>query len=210
MKDSYPAFASASAITAGILSILYAILFLFVSRANPFVGSLGSWIVLGASGFFALAAYVALYQRLHQASSGFALYALLLGGLSAFAVLQHGAFEAIELIRRGSVDSALGAPSQVDAAGLASFGVVGVVAFLWGWLILKTNVLPRNLGYLGMFNAVLLVVLFCATVAGSQALILISGGLTSVIVGPLYWIWLGRTLANQKLNLLSEQLLAKT
>jgi hypothetical protein len=35
------------------------------------------------------------------------------------------------------------------------------------------------------------VALYFATVAGAQTLILISGGLTSVIVGPIWWIWLG-------------------
>lgn len=208
MQDSFERFGSVSAILTGVLSIFYAVFFLFISRANEFVGILGSWIILGGTAFFAAAAYVALYQRLKEREAGFALYTLLFGVMCAFAMLQHGAFEAINLYRSGAVVSALGAPSQVDPAGLASFGVIGVVAFLWGWLIQKTNVLPRTLGYVGMLNAVLLIVLFFATVIGSQTLILASGGLTSVIVGPLWWIWLGRALGGQKMTVVSGRALA--
>jgi hypothetical protein len=208
MNSNFERFGSLAAMMTGILSIVYAVLFLFVSRANEYVGILGSWIVLGGTAFFAIAAYVALYQRLKERESGFALFALLLSGMAAFAMLQHGAFEAIEIYRAGAVSTALGAPSQVDPAGLATFGVVGVGAFLWGWLIVRTGSLPRTLGYVGILNAVLLVVLFFATIVGSQIIILISGGLTLVIVGPVWWIWVGRALANQKLVTSSERALA--
>jgi hypothetical protein len=46
----------------------------------------------------------------------------------------------------------------------------------------------------GIFNAFILVVLYFASAGGLQRLILISGGLTSVIVGPIWWIWLGLAL----------------
>lgn len=195
MEASFQRFGSVSAMLVGILSIGYAVFFLFLSRASEYVGILGSWIILGGTAFFAIAAYVALYQRLNGRAPGFALLALLLGALAGFAMLQHGAFEAINIFRSGSVQSATGAPSQVDAAGLASFGVVGVAAFLYSWLFVRTGELPRTLGYVGIVNAFLLVVLFFATVVGSQPLILLSGGLTSVIVGPIWWIWVGRSLA---------------
>jgi hypothetical protein len=85
-------------------------------------------------------------------------------------------------------------PSQVDPAGLAAFFVVGIVAFVFSWLIVRGSLLPRALGYLGLFNALLLVVLFFASAANAQTLILISGGLTSVVAGPIWWVWLGRQL----------------
>lgn len=204
MDSSFQRFGSVAAMMTGVLSIVYAVFFLGVTRASAYAGTLGSWIILAASGFFAAAAYVALYQRLKDREAGFALYTMLFGIMSAFAMLQHGGFEAVEIIRRGGVESALGAPSQVDAAGLASFGVIGIVAFLWGWLIVRTNALPRTLGYVGIFNAILLVVLFLASVVGLQSLILLSGGLTSVVVGPVWWIWLGRALASGKLAMTRE------
>lgn len=187
-------FGSMAAILAGVFSILYAIFFLFISRSAPYVGILGSWVILGVSGLVAVAAYVALYLRYKEASPGYSLYALLLGAISAYVMIQHGGFEAIDLVRRGAVEGGSTASSQIDAAGLASFGVAGIVAFIWGYHILRFGMLPRNLGYVAIVNAILLVVLFLATVFGSQTLILISGGLTSVIVGPLFWIWLGLSL----------------
>lgn len=197
MENSFQRFGSLAAILTGVLSIVYAVLFLFVTRANEYAGTLGSWVVLGGTAFFAIAAYVALYQRFNDREPGFSLFALLLSGMAAFAMLQHGAFEAIELVRRGSATGALGAPSQVDPAGLATFAVVGIGSFLWGWLILRTNHMPRALGYVGILNAVLLILLFIATIFSSQTLILISGGLTSVIIGPVWWIWVGRALASK-------------
>ncbi len=204
MNDSFSRFGSVAAIMVGVLSILYAVFFLFLARVSDYVGILGSWILLGATAFFALAAYVALYQRLKSHANGYALYTLLLTAMAAFAMLQHGAFEAIEIFRRGAVEMATGAPSQVDPAGLASFGIVGVGALLWAWLIVRTNALPRALGYVGMFNALLLLVLFFSTVVGSQPLILLSGGLTSVIVGPIWWIWLGRSLSRETVALQAQ------
>src|SRR6478736_5953918 len=97
MNNSFERFGSTSAILTGVLSILYAVFFLFISRANAYVGVLGSWIILGGTAFFAAAAYVALYQRFKEREPGFALYALLFGVMCAFAMLQHGAFEAINL-----------------------------------------------------------------------------------------------------------------
>lgn len=208
MNDHFGRFGSLAATLTGILSIVYAIFFLFISRANEYVGILGSWIVLGGTAFFALAAYVALYQHVKAREPGYALFALLLSGMASFAMLQHGAFQAIDIFRRGALDSALGAPSQVDPAGLATFGVVGISAFLWGWLIVRTNIFSRALGYVGMLNAALLITLFFATIVGSQPLVLLSGGLTSVIIGPVWWIWLGRVLASQRAAIVSEPALA--
>jgi hypothetical protein len=61
--------------------------------------------------------------------------------------------------------------------------------------------LPRNLGYLALLNSVLLVVLFFANVFGSLPLILLSGGLSSVIVTPVWWIWLGVQLRRETVPL---------
>jgi hypothetical protein len=118
---------------------------------------------------------------------------------ASFATLQHGGYQAL-LVRglrisdpptREAIDTARRLFSQVDPAGLAAFLVVGIVSFLFGWMILRGASLPTGLGYLGMLNAVLLVILYFASAMGLPTLILISGGLTSVIAGPIWWIWLG-------------------
>jgi len=55
--------------------------------------------------------------------------------------------------------------------------------------------LPGGLATLGIVGGVDLIVLFFATVAGSMPLILLTGGLASVVLGPAFWIWSGRILS---------------
>lgn len=191
MNNSFGRFGGISAIIVGVLSILYAVFYLVIARQAVYVGMLGSWLILGASGIFSSAAFVALYQRVRSADEGFSLWALLLGVVASFATLIHGVYEAQLLTSTGSSPQVA---SEVDPAGVATFFVTGLVAFVFGRLILRSGMLPQRLGQLGMVNAVLLVVLFFATFTGSQTLILLSGGLTSVIVGPIWWIWLGSEL----------------
>lgn len=194
MSNSFERFGSSAAILTGILSIVYAVLYLGVTRVSAYTGVLGSWVVLAVSGLLSAAAFIALYLRLRRHEEGYSLYALLLGVMASFAMIQHGGFEAISILQSGALGAATGGPSQVDAAGLASFGVMGIAALFWGGLIVRTSALPRTLGYVGILNGVLLIVLFLARVFSVQQLILLSGGLTSVIVGPVWWIWLGRAL----------------
>lgn len=194
MNDSFERFGGYAAILTGVLSIVYAVFFLIISRSSEYTGILGSWIILAFSGLFSSAAILALYRLLRTREDGFSQYAMLLGVLASFATLIHGGYQSIQILQTGQLGAPTGGPSQVDPAGLAAFGVTGIVALLFGWLVIRTGALPRNLGYVGLFNGILLIVLFFATVFSSQTLILISGGLTSVIVGPIWWIWLGRAL----------------
>ena len=85
-------------------------------------------------------------------------------------------------------------PLQVDPGGLMTLFVTGVVTIVFSSLIKRSRVFPVGLGNLGLVNGVMLVILFIATVSQVQVLILVSGGLTSVILGPIWWIWLGRRL----------------
>jgi hypothetical protein len=194
MKDSYARLGGYSAMAVGLLSLLYALFYLVISRSSETSGMLGSWIILAVSGLFSSAAYTALYLRLEAQNKFLALWALILGAAASFATFQHGAYEALLLTGPQKAASSTALPSPVDPAGLATFLVVGLVSLLFSLLILQSRRLPSALGYLGLFNAFLLVVLFLATAAGSKSLILLTGGLTSVIVGPIWWIGLGLSL----------------
>jgi hypothetical protein len=193
VKDPFGRFGGISAVIVGVMSILYAIFYLVIAPQAQYIGTLGSWLILGTSGIFSSAAFVALYSRLRSVSEGQALWAMLLGVASGLATLMHGVYEAMLV---GAPQPASTAPpvSQVDPAGLASFFILGIAIFAFSRLMIGGGTLPKNLGYLGMFQALLVVVLFFANVGGVQTLILISGGLASVIIGPLWWIWLGRQL----------------
>lgn len=199
MKRSFQQFGGFSAILVGILSLVYAVFYLLISRQIPTLGVNGSWIVLALSGIFSSAAYVALYQLTRDTGPGVALWALALGEAASLATLLHGGYEStlIKTITEGgaSQQAALAAfqqaPSQVDPAGLMTFFVTGVVALLFSYLIANQPGLPRALGTLGIVNGFVLVILYLASANHLQTLILISGGLTSVILGPIWWIWLG-------------------
>lgn len=202
-------FGGYSAILVGALSILYAIFYLVIARQAEYLGILGSWFILALSGIFTSAAYVGLYRRVSSSNEGYALWALLLGVGASFATLQHGVYQTLLVsgIRpadetvKDAIDLVQQIPSQVNPAGLATFFMVGLAIFLFNWLIVHSGALPRSLGYLGIFNAVLLTILFIASANDLQLLILISGGLTSVIVGPIWWIWLGLVLMREQTSM---------
>ena len=205
MNQSYARFGGLSAMIVGALSVLYAIFFLVITPRAESVGALGSWIILAVSGIFSSAAFVALYLRLRPSSEGFALWGLVLGLFSSFATLAHGAWQALVLAtlnsagqsQRAAIELVRMAPSPVDPAGVATFGVIGLASLVTGLIIIAGGRLPRTLGTLAVVNAGLLVTLYFATAAGAQTLILLSGGLTSVIVGPIFWLWLGRELRRE-------------
>jgi hypothetical protein len=205
VPNSFGRFGGYNAILVGVLSILYAVFFLINSRSDPFIGGAGSWLILAISGIFSSAAYVAVYQRLKdKADGGYALWALLLGVIASYITLTHGAYEAQLVFAAQSasgadkaiLEAAIAMRSEMDPAGLSAFFIVGVVALVFNWLFLQTSAFSKNLAYLGLANAGLLIVLFFATAGRINMLVLVSGGLTSVIAGPIWWIWLGRSLVN--------------
>jgi len=205
MNRSFERFGGLSAMLVGALSILYAVFFLVIARQNESLGTTGSWVILAVSGIFSSAAFVALYQRLRPTAEGFALWGLALGLFSSFATLMHGAYQALSLMtlasagaeQRAAIELVRMTPSQLDPAGLGTFGVIGLASLVTGLIIIVGGRLPRMLGYLAVGNAVLLITLFFASAANAQTLVLLSGGLTSVIVGPIFWLWLGRELRRE-------------
>ncbi len=201
MRDPFTRFASFAAIASGVLSIVYAVVFLFVSKTPDDPARAVSWLLLALGGALGGAVWVALYQRTRSASEGFALWGMLIGAASGGATMADGFYHAL-LVSRAPValDTVTALPagyqflSQVDPAGLAAFGVFAIASFVFGWLILRSAALPRNLGYVAILNSILLILLLLGNIFQITPLILGPGGLTSVIVTPLWWIWLGREL----------------
>ena len=54
----------------------------------------------------------------------------------------------------------------------------------------------RRLGTLGIVLGVDMVALFVANSVGSTPAVLLTGGLASVVLGPVWWVAIGRMLAN--------------
>jgi hypothetical protein len=103
----------------------------------------------------------------------------------------HGTFAAVA-VEQGIAASDL---SPTDPRGLATFGLAGLWALTLGLETVAGNgALPRNLGWLAIVSGIDLIALYVATVAQAEGLILVSGGLASVILVPAFWIWTGRVL----------------
>ena len=103
----------------------------------------------------------------------------------------HGVFSAVS----DAQSLPTGDLSPTDPRGFATFGLAGVWMLVLGLSARAAGTLPSGLTILGVVGGVDLLALFFATVAGSTPLILLTGGLASVVLGPAFWIWSGRVLS---------------
>ena len=116
--------------------------------------------------------------------------------LSAFGVTYsllsatHGAFAAIAAAQ-GFADLDL---SPTDPRGFATFGLAGVWMLLAGFDLRGRAGLRPIYPRIAMIGGVDLILLFAATVLGSTPAILVTGGLASVVLGPVFWAMTGRLL----------------
>ena len=92
---------------------------------------------------------------------------------------------------RAAVAVAHASPSEVDPRGLATFCAAGLTVLVVGLAIRGRE---RRLGLLGMVLGVDMVVLFLATAAGIGPLVLLTGGLASIVLGPIWWVSVARRL----------------
>lgn len=86
--------------------------------------------------------------------------------------------------------------SSTDPRGFATFGLAGLWTFVVGVLARDgRGGLPRGLGTLAVVAGADLVLLYFATLTAQDTLILALGGLASIVLGPLFWVWTGRALS---------------
>ena len=171
-------------------SLIYAVVFLGFVRNHP--ENLGAaalaWALIAGAGLSATIATVSAAARI-GGDARWWLSALGIGyGLLSAA---HGTFAAIAIEQNITI----GDLSSTDPRGLATFGLAGLWALTLGLEIRSGNsALPGNLGWLAIASGLDLIVLFFATVAGAENLILVTGGLASVIFVPAFWTWTARAL----------------
>jgi hypothetical protein len=213
-----------SAATVGLLSLLYAIAYLGITPpdqrgsdidkffhsylAHP-TGLRLAAVCLVLSGLVSGAAVVALVERVLRAtgregrsptSLTWAAVVAVVGGLATSA---HGLADLVgvdklahryatgDAAARAAVAVAHVAPSSVDPRGLATFAAAGLVALAVGLALRSTN--PR-LGVVGLVLGGDMVILFVANAVGIPVLVLLTGGLASVILGPIWWFGIARLL----------------
>ncbi len=197
------------------LSILYAVAYLFITpaeqrgadlaafytsfAANPTGRQLANlcFVLSGALGPFVVAA---VSERLREQSEGWARWSLVVGTLAIVATGLHGFYNLIvtpiqanlynsgDAAIQAAITVARSAPLPTDPVEFFTFGVTGLWALVVGLLIL------RGLGYVALVAGVDMLVLFVADVAGAGTLVLLTGGLASLILGPAMWGGFGRAL----------------
>ncbi|MDQ2951996.1 MAG: hypothetical protein M3R54_07005 [Chloroflexota bacterium] len=170
-------------------SIAYAIVYLGLVRTdatNAGAATL-SWALIAAGALAAAMATAALASFIGGAAGTF--LAALGVGYSLLAAA-HGAFAAISIIQ-GFAEPGI---SPTDPRGFATFGLAG------GWMLISRLELRQRTDLRGVYwqlavaGGIDLIVLFVATVFSWTPLILLAGGLASLILGPAFWLMTGRLL----------------
>lgn len=172
------------------LSVLYAIVYLGFVRPDPADAEAAaiSWALLALGALAATFATAAVGVYIGGTVGGF-----IRGFGVAYTLLSatHGAYSAIA-IQQGFADLDL---SPTDPRGFATFGLAGV------WLIVVSRELARRpdlrprYSQLAMVAGIDLLLLFVATLIGNTPLIIVTGALASVVLGPVFWAMTGRLLS---------------
>ena len=176
-----------------LFSIAYAVVYLgFVrTEGSSATASALAWALITAGSLAALFATAALASFIGGAAGTF-LSALGVG--YSLLAATHGVFAAINDLQ----DFAALDLAPTDPRGFATFGLAGLWALAAG-LELRANRGLRPLYWqLAVLCGIDLIALFVATVIGSTPLILVTGGLASVILGPVFWAMTGRLLTAER------------
>jgi hypothetical protein len=171
------------------LSLLYAVVYLGLVRPDPTNTTASAFAngFIGLSGILATFAVVAVGDKVGGAAGR---WIRVVGVGWALLSAAHGVFSAVSDIQ----GLPTGDLSATDPRGLATFGLAGLWSIVLGLTIRSGTSFPRGLGLVALVNGVDLLVLFFATATGAGALVLVTGGLASVILGPLQWAWIGRAM----------------
>lgn len=190
MQRSAP-LATYAAYGVGTLSILYAAVYL--TSVRPTGGANATAVLLTdlfifLSGLLVTIVAVTLGDRIGGPAGT---WVAAVGTAWALLSAAHGAFAvATDLGAGGAL-----AVSPTDPRGFATFGLAGLWTMAVGWLARSgRGGLPPGLGALGVAAGADLVLLYLATLVGADTLVLVFGGLASVVLGPAFWAWLGSAL----------------
>jgi hypothetical protein len=213
-----------SAALVAILSLLYAIAYLGIApaaqRGSDIDAFFRSYLAhpaglriasacLLVSGLVIGFAVVAVAGRLKGVGGRLVSWAAIAGVAAGLATAAHGLADLVGVDKlahryaagdaavRAAVVTVHAAPSAVDPRGVITFGATGLVALALGVALRRSGLgkrLGMGLGTLGIVLGVDMVLLFAANAAGVNGLVLLTGGLASVVLGPAWWLAVARWL----------------
>ena len=147
---------------------------------------------------------MALRRRLRTSEAASAVtWAAVVGVVSGFATAAHGLsalvgtdrlaqhFRSADAATHAAIVLAHVTPSGVDPNGLATFASAGLAVLMFGAALRPSR---GGLGTLGIVLGIDMVALFVANSVGSTPAVLVTGGLASVVLGPIWWVSVGRLL----------------
>ena len=174
-------------------SIAYAVVFLGLVRPGNggATASALAWLLITAGSLFAALATAALASYVGGAAGVF---------LAAFGVgyallaATHGMFAAI-----GEIQGFAGLDlAPTDPRGFATFGLAGMWSLIAGLELRGRAGLRPIYWQLAVIGGIDLILLVLATAIGVETLVLVTGGLASVILGPAFWAMTGRLLTAER------------
>jgi hypothetical protein len=86
---------------------------------------------------------------------------------------------------------------SVDPVMWLSFGLVGSWVFFVSYLGMRRLRFPRLLGVVGMATGVFYFFIEAGTLLKNELVIAITAGVGALVLGPVWYIWLGRILRNR-------------
>ncbi len=193
---TFQRFAGGTAFAVAAGGLAYSISFVVAVKTDSRAADAIAALLLLVGGLLGTAVLVGLYQRIRVAEPGFALWGLILGAIGVLGSAIHGGFD-LALQVHPALDTP-GIPNEVDPRGLLTFGVTGL-----GLLVLSSVIrrpgsgLPVALGGLGIVLGVLLVAIYVARlfILDTNNLFLLGlAGVTGVVIHPIWFVWLGRSL----------------
>jgi vacuolar-type H+-ATPase subunit I/STV1 len=174
-------------------SLIYAVVYLGFVRtdATNATASTIAWALIAAGALSAALATAAVASYIGGAPgmwlAAFGVGSSLLSGT-------HGAYAAIADIQ-GFADLDL---SPTDPRGFATFGLVGLWLLIAGLELRGRADLRPSYAQIAMGAGVVHILLFISTLLGNTPLVLITGGLASVLLGPAFWLMTGRLLTAER------------
>ena len=199
MSRPFERFAAACAIAVGAGGLAYAIAFVVILNRDSKGAEIASSLFLLVGGLLATAVLTAVYGRVRDADPGFALWGLVLGVAGSLGSAIHGGFDLGRLV--DDIDASLpDVPNPVDPRGLMTFAVTALAVFTFAWLIVRSDRLPRPLGYIGFAVGALFLVLYLGRliIVDPKSPVLLGAAVLSGFVGnPAWFIWLGVALRQE-------------
>jgi hypothetical protein len=189
-------FAALAAFFVALGALMYSIFFItIVEGASGFETDI--WFALLMVGaLVTIPIFIALYNRLREIDTGFALTALVLSLGAAFGGVLHGGYELGGLITPPT--GGYGPGPESISHGILRYAVGGLALLFFSWLIQRDRRFPSWLAYLGYLGGALLVLIYVGRlydfITPGDYVSLIPPILYGFVVHPLWYLGVGRAL----------------